>query len=66
VAERHTGTGISYEQIIREQLPIPLQDYTPQTLEERLICYADKFYSKTRFSLETATLECFIGGYIKR
>ena len=25
-----------------------------------------KFHSKTRFSLETATLECFIGGYLKR
>ena len=25
-----------------------------------------KFYSSTRFSLETVTLECFIGGYIKR
>ena len=25
-----------------------------------------KFYSKTRFSLETVTLECFIGGYTKR
>ena len=25
-----------------------------------------KFHSGTRFSLETATLECFIGGYIKR
>ena len=25
-----------------------------------------KFYSNTRFSLETVTLECFIGGYIKR
>lgn len=25
-----------------------------------------KFYSQKRFSLETATLECFIGGYIKR
>jgi hypothetical protein len=25
-----------------------------------------KFYSKTGFSLETVTLECFIGGYIKR
>ena len=25
-----------------------------------------KFYSKTRFSLETVTLECFVGGYIKR
>jgi hypothetical protein len=24
------------------------------------------FYSNTRFSLETVTLECFIGGYIKR
>ena len=25
-----------------------------------------KFRSKTRFSLETVTLECFVGGYIKR
>lgn len=25
-----------------------------------------KFHSNTRFSIETATLECFIGGYIKR
>jgi hypothetical protein len=25
-----------------------------------------KFHSKTRFSLETVSLECFIGGYIKR
>lgn len=25
-----------------------------------------RFYSQTRFSLETATIECFIGGYIKR
>ena len=25
-----------------------------------------KFHSSTRFSLETATLECFIGGYLKR
>ena len=48
VAERHTGTGITMEQIVCEQLPIPLQDYVPRSLEERLICYADKFYSKTR------------------
>lgn len=48
VAERHTGTGIDIEQIIRETLPIPIQDYTPRTLEEQLICYADKFYSKTK------------------
>lgn len=48
VAERHTGTGITIEQIIREQLPMPLQDYCPRTMEEKLICYADKFYSKTK------------------
>lgn len=48
VAERHTGTGITEEQIICENLPIPVRDYMPRTLEERLICYADKFYSKTK------------------
>jgi uncharacterized protein len=47
VAERHTGTGITIEQVVREQLPIPVQDYAPRTLEEKLVCYADKFYSKT-------------------
>lgn len=50
VAERHTGTGITIEQIVREDLPIPLQDYSPRTLEEQLICYADKFYSKTKLN----------------
>jgi uncharacterized protein len=34
VAERHTGTG--------------LPGYEPETLEEQIICYADKFYSKSR------------------
>jgi uncharacterized protein len=32
-------------------------DFIPETIEEQLICFADKFYSKTKF-LETArTLE---------
>ena len=48
VAERHTGTGITIEQIEREELPIPERDYCPQSLEEKIICYADKFYSKSR------------------
>ncbi len=46
VAERHTGSGITMEQVIREDLPIPVQDYLPVSLEEKIICYADKFYSK--------------------
>ena len=33
--------------IIRQKLPLPHQDFLPETLEEKLICYADKFYSKS-------------------
>ena len=53
VCERHTGTGLSHEQIISQQLPLPLDMiYEPDTLEEQVVCYADKFYSKTRLDLE--------------
>ena len=52
VAERHTGTGITIEQIVREELPIPERDYCPQSLEEKIICYADKFYSKSHLGEE--------------
>ena len=48
VAERHTGTGIATEQILRQQLPLPVADYVPETLEEQVVCYADKFFSKSR------------------
>ena len=48
ICERHTGTGIDIEQIRLRQLPIPEADYHPETLEEKVICYADKFYSKSR------------------
>lgn len=47
VCERHTGSGLTLEDIRRQQLPLPLRDMTPQSAEERLICYADKFYSKS-------------------
>lgn len=54
VAERHTGTGITMEQVIREDLPVPVQDYCPVSLEEKIICYADKFYSKTHLGEEVS------------
>ena len=47
VCERHTGTGLTREQIERQQLPLPVQDFVPETLEEQMVCYADKFYSKS-------------------
>ncbi|MGL4293677.1 MAG: HD domain-containing protein [Bacteroidales bacterium] len=47
VCERHTGSGISREQIIRENLPLPVLDMLPVSNEEKLICFADKFFSKS-------------------
>ena len=47
IAERHTGTGLTRQQILTQQLPLPPQDYVPELLEEQLVCYADKFYSKS-------------------
>ncbi len=48
VCERHTGTGLSEEEIIARNLPVPHIDMRPRSTEEILICYADKFFSKTR------------------
>jgi len=38
VCERHTGTG--------------LPGFEPVTLEEQIVCYADKFYSKSKPDME--------------
>jgi uncharacterized protein len=47
VCERHVGVGISIDEIRKRNLPLPVRDMRPVTIEETLICYADKFYSKT-------------------
>ena len=47
VCERHTGAGLSLNDIVRQDLPLPHRDLLPETLEEQLICYADKFFSKS-------------------
>jgi uncharacterized protein len=46
VCERHVGVGLSARDIEEQQLPLPVRDMQPQTLEEEIICYADKFFSK--------------------
>ena len=48
VCERHTGTGLTLDYILANSLPLPHHDLVPVTLEEQLICFADKFFSKTR------------------
>jgi uncharacterized protein len=46
VCERHVGTGLTIADIVKNRLPLPLRDMTPQSLEEQIICFADKFFSK--------------------
>ena len=58
VCERHTGTGLSREQIERQNLPLPLdRSYEPDVMEEQVVCYADKFYSKSHIDHERSVVE---------
>lgn len=47
VCERHIGAGITLSDIQKEGLPLPPRDMLPVSVEETIICYADKFFSKT-------------------
>ncbi len=51
VCERHTGSGLTAEEIEEEALPLPCRDMIPVSIEEKIICYADKFFSKNPESL---------------
>jgi len=46
VCERHVGVGISVSDIKKQKLPIPKRDMRPKSIEEKIICIADKFFSK--------------------
>jgi uncharacterized protein len=46
VCERHVGIGISAEDIRKHKLPLPERDMIPISIEEQIVCYADKFFSK--------------------
>lgn len=47
VAERHTGSGLTASDLEAQGIALPDGIYEPVSVEERIICYADKFYSKT-------------------
>lgn len=48
VAERHTGAGLTQKEIDARNLPMPAgRSYMPESLLEKLVCYADCFYSKS-------------------
>ena len=57
VCERHTGAGLALKDIVDQNLPLPHRDLLPMSLEENLVCYADKFYSKSHPDDDTRPLE---------
>ena len=52
ICERHTGTGLTLRQIVDEGWDLPHRDLQPRTVEEEIVCFADKFFSKTRLTTE--------------
>ncbi|UCG95134.1 MAG: HDIG domain-containing protein [archaeon] len=47
VCERHVGTGIKRGEVEEQNLPLPRRDMMPETPEEKIVCFADKFFSKS-------------------
>lgn len=47
ICERHTGSGLTAEDIRKQALPLPEQDFLPLSPEEKMVCLADKFFSKS-------------------
>ena len=43
---------MSLQSILEQNLPVPHRDMVPVSLEEQVICFADKFFSKTRLDSE--------------
>lgn len=52
VCERHTGAGLTLEEIVNQNLPVPHRQMMPISIEEQVICFADCFFSKTHLGKE--------------
>jgi len=66
VCETHVGVGITIEDIEKHNFPLPKRDMTPKTIEEQIICYADKFFSKDDEPLKEkpiSKIRAFIGSF---
>lgn len=43
-------------EIMAQNLPVPHREMLPVSMEEQVICFADKFYSKTHLEKERAQI----------
>jgi uncharacterized protein len=46
-ASHHTGVGLTRDDVVRQELPVPPADYLADTAEETVVMYADKFHTKS-------------------
>jgi uncharacterized protein len=51
VCERHIGVGLTVKDIVQQQLAVPKRNMEPVSMAEKIICFADLFYSKRPDSL---------------
>ncbi len=62
VCRTHVGVGLTAREIKERNLPLPPTDMLPQSLEEQIICYADKFFSKNNGRLLEKSLDGVVAG----
>jgi uncharacterized protein len=46
ICERHIGVGLTVEDIILQDLPLPQREMVPLTVTQRIVCFSDLFYTK--------------------
>ncbi len=46
IVESHVLLGLTKEEIVNSNWRLPFKNYTPTSIEGRLLCYADRFHTK--------------------
>jgi uncharacterized protein (TIGR00295 family) len=57
IVENHVGGGISAQEAVK--LGLPYEDFIPNSLEEKVVCLADKFVEKNQIRPLEDTLKKF-------
>lgn len=57
VCESHVGVGVTAREIAEKGFQLPVRDMLPVTIEEKIIGFADKFYSKDGSPNEQKSIE---------
>lgn len=59
LAERHIGAGITKADVKKQGLPIPVKDYSPKTIEEKIVACADNLLEGSERKSIQATVSKF-------